>query len=139
MVTNTGGASNGSSLTVNLPSQVSYQGFHVDRGPGCSASGQTISCNLDFFPPGQSSTVEIGAQVIAIGTATLTTSHILLTRGLRPNQQRRQLHPHDRRRQRSLARRNTPGSLLPVTHPGRSAIEAVGARRRLCSISNIQR
>ncbi len=73
-VTNEGGASNGSTLTVNLPPQVAYEGFHVDRGPGCTASGQTVSCNLDFFPPGQSSTVQIGARVTAAGTATLTTS-----------------------------------------------------------------
>ncbi len=61
-------------LTVNLPSQVSYQGYHVDRGPGCSNSGQTVNCNLDFFPPGQTATVQIGARVTATGTATLTTS-----------------------------------------------------------------
>jgi hypothetical protein len=74
-VTNpTGGASNDTTLTVNLPSQVSYQGSRVDRGPGCTVNGQTISCNLDFFSPGLSSTVSIGAQVNATGTATLTTS-----------------------------------------------------------------
>ena len=74
LVTNQGGASNGTTLTINLPPQVSYQGYHVDRGPGCNASGQTISCNLDFFSPGMSSTVQIGAQITSPGTALLTTS-----------------------------------------------------------------
>ncbi len=73
-VTNEGGASSGSTLSVSLPPQVGYQGFHVDRGPGCSSSGPTLTCNLDFFPPGQTTTVLIGAQVTSTGTATLTTS-----------------------------------------------------------------
>jgi hypothetical protein len=73
-VTNPGNGSASTTLVVNLPSQVTYGGFKVDRGPGCSAAGQVVTCPLDFFPAGLSSTVLIGATANANGTLTLTTS-----------------------------------------------------------------
>ena len=43
-ILNTGANSDSSTLTVNLPAQTSYNGAIIDRGPGCSASGQTVTC-----------------------------------------------------------------------------------------------
>ena len=40
-ILNTGANAESATLTVNLPAQTSYNGALVDRGPGCSASGQT--------------------------------------------------------------------------------------------------
>jgi Ca2+-binding RTX toxin-like protein len=62
---NNGGGTDSTTLTVSLPGQVSYASAKVDRGPGCSAAGQTITCPLDFFPAGAASTVLINVQVTA--------------------------------------------------------------------------
>jgi probable HAF family extracellular repeat protein len=71
---NNGGSSNNTTLTVNLPSQTSYNGAVVDRGPGCTSAGTTVTCSLDFFPGGQTSTVIVGAKVNSLGTLVMTTS-----------------------------------------------------------------
>ena len=73
-ITNAGTGSSASTLTVNLPAQVTYNGSVVDRGPGCSSSGQTVTCPLDFFPTGLQDTVVIGAKVTATGTLVMTTA-----------------------------------------------------------------
>jgi len=73
-VQNTGSTSGASTLTVNLPSQVAFNGSITDRGPGCTASGQTVTCPLDFFPAGLQDTVTIGARVAQPGTLVMTTS-----------------------------------------------------------------
>jgi hypothetical protein len=73
-ITNPGNGSASTTLTVNLPAGISYGGSKVDRGPGCSAAGQVVTCPLDFFPAGLSSTVLIGATVTANGTLTMATS-----------------------------------------------------------------
>jgi hypothetical protein len=59
---------------VNLPSQTSYNGALVDRGPGCNAAGNTVTCSLDFFPGEQTSTVVVGAKVTSLGTLVMSTS-----------------------------------------------------------------
>ena len=73
-ITNAGDGSGASTLMVNLPSQVAYNGSIVDRGPGCSVSGQTLSCPLDFFPSGLQDTVIVGAKVASTGTLVMTSS-----------------------------------------------------------------
>ena len=73
-ILNTGGNSDSSTLTVNLPAQTSYNGAIIDRGPGCSASGQTVTCPLDFFNFGLQTTVTIGAKVNALGTLVMSTA-----------------------------------------------------------------
>jgi Subtilase family/Domain of unknown function DUF11/Fibronectin type III domain/WD40-like Beta Propeller Repeat len=73
-VTNQGTNSDGTTLTINLPAGVSYQGSKVDRGPGCTISGQTLACFLDFFPAGAGSTVLVFAQVTSLANLVLTTS-----------------------------------------------------------------
>jgi Subtilase family/Fibronectin type III domain len=84
-LTNPGGVANATTLVVTLPSQVVYAGSRVDRGPGCVASGQTVSCFLDFFAPGQLSTELISARVVALGSATLTTRMDTHPQELRPS------------------------------------------------------
>ncbi len=74
VVANQGGSSNSSILTINLPAQLRLVTSSVDRGPGCSSSGQTLTCPLDFFPSGLTSTVFVTVQVAATGTFALTTS-----------------------------------------------------------------
>jgi len=71
---NNGGSSSNTTLTVTLPAQTSYNVSVVDRGPGCTSSGQTVTCSLDFFPAGQQSTVIVGARVSSVGTLVMTTS-----------------------------------------------------------------
>jgi hypothetical protein len=71
---NNGGTSNFTNLTVNLPTQTSYNGSVVDRGPGCTNSGTTVTCSLDFFPSDLPSTVIVGAKVNSLGTLVMTTS-----------------------------------------------------------------
>jgi hypothetical protein len=71
---NNGGSSNRTTLNVTLPSQATYNGSIVDRGPGCTSAGQTLSCPLDFFPGDQHSTVIVGARVNSLGTLQMSTS-----------------------------------------------------------------
>ncbi len=73
-VLNAGGSSSASTLTLGLPSGVTLLGTKVDRGPGCNANGQTVTCFLDFFPPGLTSTVLATVRVDALGTLVLTTT-----------------------------------------------------------------
>jgi hypothetical protein len=73
-INNTGSGSSSSTLTVILPAQTAYNGAVVDRGPGCSASGQTITCPLDFFPAGMQDTVMVGARVTGTGTLLMSAS-----------------------------------------------------------------
>ncbi len=53
-VINKGGNADSSTLAIDLAG-VAYGSAQVDRGPGCSGSGSTISCSLDFFPGGTTS------------------------------------------------------------------------------------
>ena len=73
-LTNAGQTSGSTTLTVNLPAQTAYNGSVIDRGPGCSASGQTVTCPLDFFPAGLQTTVLVGARVTAAGPLVMTAS-----------------------------------------------------------------
>jgi Domain of unknown function DUF11/Fibronectin type III domain len=73
-VVNQGGSSNASTLTLKLPSEVTLLGTKVERGPGCSSSGVTVSCFLDFFPPALSSTVLVFVRVDALADLVLTTA-----------------------------------------------------------------
>jgi hypothetical protein len=51
-------------LTVNLPKSVQYVGSKTNRGSGCAASGQTVTCNLDWFPGKFGDTVRISVKVM---------------------------------------------------------------------------
>lgn len=73
-LTNPGNGSASTTLTVTLPSQTTYGGSNVQRGPGCSASGTTVTCPLDFFPAGLTTTVLVCATVTGNGTLTMTAS-----------------------------------------------------------------
>jgi hypothetical protein len=73
-ISNQGSSSGSSTLTANLPSQVVYQGFAVDRGTGCTLAGQTVTCALGDFPGGASTKVILNARVSVPGTLVLTTS-----------------------------------------------------------------
>ncbi len=73
-IVNQGGSSSASTLNVDLPGGVTLVGTRVDRGPGCTASGQSVSCFLDFFPPALSSTVFLSVKVSSLGALVLTTS-----------------------------------------------------------------
>jgi hypothetical protein len=61
-------------LTVNLPAGVEYLGAHVNRGPGCSAAGQVLTCNLDWFPGKFGDTVTISVKVTQKADLTATAS-----------------------------------------------------------------
>jgi hypothetical protein len=61
-------------LTVNLPSDVELVGTRTTRGPGCSASGQALTCDLDFFPGKLADTVRITVRARAATSMTATAS-----------------------------------------------------------------
>ena len=58
---NKGGGTSSSTLTLDL-NGLTYVSSQVERGPGCSASGSTVSCPLDFFPAGLTTTVRVNVQ-----------------------------------------------------------------------------
>jgi hypothetical protein len=61
-------------LTVKLPAGVQYLGSRVDRGPGCTPTGQTLTCNLDFFPGKLTDVVSITVKVVTATELTATAS-----------------------------------------------------------------
>ena len=68
--------SSSTTLTVNLPPQVSLTSTQVDRGPGCTASGQVVTCPLDFFPSGLTQHVILNVTVTATGTLVCSASDV---------------------------------------------------------------
>ena len=50
-IVNNGGSADDTMLTVNLPAAVTVGATKVDRGPGCTTAGQTVTCPLCSSPP----------------------------------------------------------------------------------------
>src|SRR5581483_3913812 len=61
-------------LTVVLPSGVEFVAFQVNRGPGCAVAGQTVTCNLDWFPGKFTDVVRITVRVTAAADLTARAS-----------------------------------------------------------------
>ncbi len=68
--------SSSTTLTVGLPAGVSYVSSQVDRGSGCTAAGQTLTCPLDFFPAGLTQHVIVNVTVTALGALVCTASAV---------------------------------------------------------------
>lgn len=71
---NRGGTSRSTTLTVNLPAHVSYQGANADRGSGCTDSRQVVTCQLGAVPAGSTTTVVVNVTLGGTGTLTLSAS-----------------------------------------------------------------
>jgi hypothetical protein len=71
-ISNTGGNADSSTLHVAL-SGLQLVSAKVDRGPGCTTDGGDVTCPLDFFNSGLSSSEELNVRVTSL-PATLTAS-----------------------------------------------------------------
>jgi len=68
--------SGSTTLTVGLPAGVSLVSSMVDRGSGCTAAGQRVTCPLDFFPAGLTQHVILNVIVTSLGALVCTVSTV---------------------------------------------------------------
>lgn len=65
VVVNRGGSADSAEARITL-SGLTVGAARTERGPGCSAAGSTLTCPLDFFPAGLTSSIVVTATISSL-------------------------------------------------------------------------